>query len=270
MNANSTWRAWTYNGTVPGPTLHIRLGDNVQVHVINRLNLTHSWHMHYVGYNFTDDGSPANTIMNEGAGGMIPPGGSYTYNFTARTPGLFFYHDHSADHYPVMYMVAQGLYGTMIVDDSNTPKLDHDWTIMMAEIGAQVSGTNAPYYIMDGKGFTGGEGGLDTLYAQQGFAGIQAQINKTLLTFSMKVGQTARLDLVNIGDQTHTFHLHDIAMISEWWNPGQMWPAEVVPLDPGVAQAVIIQPTQPGLWLFHCHVLGHEDISMVGALLVTK
>jgi len=271
MNANSTWHAWTYNGTVPGPTLHIQLGDQVQVHVINHLNLVHSWHMHYVGYNFSDDGSPANVIMGIGAGAMISPGGQYTYNFTALSPGLFYYHDHAATaQYGVMYMVAQGLYGTMIVDDECTPTLAHDWPIMMGEIGAQVNGTDAPYYIMDGKGFNGGEGGLEQLFAKGGFSAIQAQINTTLLTFTMKVGQVARLDLINIGDETHTFHLHDIAMIGEWNNAGVAFPAEVVPLDPGVAQAVIIQPTQPGLWLFHCHVLGHEDISMVGALLVTS
>jgi FtsP/CotA-like multicopper oxidase with cupredoxin domain len=268
---NATWHAWTYNGTVPGPTLHVSVGDELVVRVINTLNLTHSFHLHFYGYNFSEDGSPANTITGVGTAAMIPPGGEYTYSFNATDAGIFEYHCHSADTFPVMYHMMQGLYGVVVVDNVvNPPKLDHDWTVVMGEMGPDVSGSGAPPYIMDGMGFSGGESGLVTLFQQGGLPAIEAQMNKTLLTFVMKVGQTARFNLANLGDVTHVFHIHDMKLVSEWVNPGKAYVDQDVPLESNTADSILVTPTQTGMWLMHCHVLSHEDTSMLGVLIVTN
>src|SRR5262249_28077819 len=72
FGGGNTWTAWTYNGTVPGPTLHVRPGEILRVHVTNRLNRVHSFHSH-MQYNPVEaDGSQVNTINNRGTGAMIP------------------------------------------------------------------------------------------------------------------------------------------------------------------------------------------------------
>jgi plastocyanin len=141
----------------------------------------------------------------------------------------------------------------------------------MAEIGPRVSGTGYAPYIMDSMGFPGGEPALVNLFAAQGLPGVAAQFNKTLLTFEATVGDTVRFDLFNPGAYlglTHTFHLHDSEMISEFANPGVPVPDAVVPLDPGVTEAILVTLDTPGVFLFHCHVVPHADAGMIGVLVV--
>jgi manganese oxidase len=265
---NATWHAWTYNGTVPGPTLYAYVGDMIQVTVYNHLNLIHSFHTHLVNYNFSSDGSQANVIVGMGAGGMIAPGQSYTYDLNATYAGIFYYHCHSADKFPISYHIAQGLYGIILVDDPNKPlHLADDFVVAMGETGPQVTGT-APPYIMDGKAFPGGEQALMNLYAAQGLSGVEATFNKTLLTFEAKVGETIRFDVINVGELVHSFHLHDAELISEFQNPGVPVPDAVIPLDPATADSVFVTLTQPGVFLFHCHVVEHADAGMIGVLVV--
>ncbi len=136
--SNAVWHAWTYNGTVPGPTLHAKVGEILQVTVINNLNLHHSFHTHLAPYSFDNDGSQANVITNVGAAGMIAPnGGSYVYQFQLTEAGLFYYHCHSSDGgYMINQHILQGLYGAIVVDKPDQPPV-RDNTIFMAEIGFQ-------------------------------------------------------------------------------------------------------------------------------------
>jgi len=267
---NAVWHAWTYNGTVPGPTLHAWVGDKLVVHVINRLDLMHSFHTHLVNYNFSNDASQANIIFGMGNGSMIMPGMSYTYYLNASYPGVFMYHCHSSDQHPISYHIGQGLYGVIVVEDPKhpPPTLAHDWTIAMAEMGPNVTGTGAAPFIMDGIGFPGGEQALMNLYYSQGITGVEATFNKTLLTFVAHVGDTVRFNLVNAGNLLHTFHLHDAELISEFQFPGVPYNDANVPLVPAATDSVLVTLHQVGLFLFHCHVVTHADAGMIGVLLV--
>ena len=266
---NAVWHAWTYNGTVPGPTLYAYVGDKIVVTVYNHLNLIHSFHTHLVNYNFNSDGSQANVIAGMGVGSMIAPGQNYTYYFNATYAGIFYYHCHSSDKFPISYHMAQGLYGIIMVDDPlHKPKIANDFVVTMGELGPQVTGTGAAPYIMDGIGFPGGEPALMNLYASQGFSGVAATINKTLLTFEAKVGETIRFDVIDVGNLVHSFHLHDAEIISEFANPGQPVPDAVLGLEPGTADSLLVTLTQPGIFLFHCHVVQHADAGMIGILIV--
>jgi plastocyanin len=266
---SEVWHAWTYNGTVPGPTMYANVGDTLEVKVYNQLGLIHSFHTHLDNYNFTSDGSQANVIVGLGAGAMIAPGQSYTYYLNATYAGIFYYHCHSADKYPVSYHIAQGLYGLIMVADPAHPvQVSHDYVVAMGELGPNTTGSGGAPYIMDGIGFPGGEGALMNLYATQGISGVEATFNQTLLAFQATVGQTIRFNVINVGEQVHSFHLHDAELISEWVNPGVPVPDAVVGLDPAEAESVFVTLTQPGVFLFHCHVVQHADLGMIGVLIV--
>ena len=266
---NATWHAWTFNGTVPGPTLYMVVGDTMIVTVYNELNLIHSFHTHLFDYDFKYDGSQANMITGIGGGAMIPPGGNYTYVLNATVPGIYFYHCHSSDHHMISYHIHQGLYGAIIVDPVVMPHIDKDFVVFMGEMGPEVTGTGAPPYIMNGMGIPGGEGTLMKLAETQGVSAVLQQANVTYAAFSAKVGQTARFNVINIGDQVHTFHMHDQSLISEWVTPGQEVPGNTIPLDPGTADSVLVNFTQPGVFLFHCHVVIHADEGMIGLMFVS-
>jgi nitrite reductase (NO-forming) len=93
--------AWTYNGTVPGPTLTATVGDRVIVHFINKTPLPHTVHLH------GDHPSEQDGVFEQ-----IPSNGTYTYDFIAQPAGALMYHCHVS---PVMQHVRMGLYGAFIV-----------------------------------------------------------------------------------------------------------------------------------------------------------
>jgi hypothetical protein len=80
------YNAWTFNNTIPGPTMRMTEGDHVQVTVYNSNSSTHahSLHMHSIHSGEVDG------VM--GPAGTIPPGGHYTYSFVASPYGVYPYH----------------------------------------------------------------------------------------------------------------------------------------------------------------------------------
>jgi hypothetical protein len=101
------FKAWTYNGTVPGPTMRMTEGDLVKITVINagNNNYSHSLHMHSI--------HPVEADGIDGPGANIIPGENYTYTFTAQPYGLYPYHCHVN---PVADHMNRGLYGMFIID----------------------------------------------------------------------------------------------------------------------------------------------------------
>jgi len=263
----AVWHAWTYNGTVPGTTIRVKVGELLRVKLVNKHNLVHSFHTHLTNYEFKYDGSQANVIGNDGAGAMVPPGGEYTYEFRPTAPGIYYYHCHSADSHHISGHIHQGLYGAIIVEDPDAPPMREE-VLFMAESGHEREG-NAPAYIMNGLGLPGGEPVLEQIYKEQGFAAVAAQLNKTVPAFNMTVNSPIKLHVINIGDQIHSFHMHSATHVSLATLDGKPWPANVVPLVPGQADTLLVNFTNPGLWLFHCHVVIHADQGMIGLFNVT-
>ena len=85
-NGLTFFDAWTFNGTIPGPTMRVTEGDLVRINVINSKenNHTHSLHLHST--------HPSNMDGVDGPGGYIKPGQNFTYVFTAQPYGVYPYH----------------------------------------------------------------------------------------------------------------------------------------------------------------------------------
>ncbi|MEX0799672.1 MAG: multicopper oxidase domain-containing protein [Dehalococcoidia bacterium] len=266
----NVWHAWTFKdadapaGSVPGPTLVVNVGEKLRVNVTNKLDIVHSFHTHFSNYDMESDGSQLNTITGIGAGAMIKPGGKWTYEFDPDTPGILYYHCHSADGgHHITEHIHQGLYGAIIVKDPNAPPV-RDEVVFMSEIGFDTEGDSLPPYIMNGLGLPGGEHALEQVFLDQGIEGVQAQFNKTLPVISAKVGEEMNVHVINIGDQIHSFHAHNVKHISKGTLQGDQWAGNVLPLVPGQADTLDFTFTKPGPWLFHCHVVAHADAGMIG------
>lgn len=276
----NVWHAWTYRnaddpndtGSVPGPTLVANVGEKLVVHVTNKLDLVHSFHTHMENYSLENDGSQLNTITGIGAGAMIQPGGTWTYEFSPTRPGTFYYHCHSADGgLHITDHIHQGLYGAIIIHDKDEPSHPNEQVLFMGEMGRETEGDAVPPYIMNGMGIPGGEATLETIFKEGGIGAVAEQFNKTVPVFDAKVNEELIIHLINIGDQIHTFHVHGVKLISREQLNGEPWPANVVPLTPGEVDSVSIAFTenQAALWLFHCHVVAHADAGMIGLINVT-
>lgn len=99
---------WAYDGRVPGPILRVRLGETLEVRLTNRLPQPTTIHWHGVRVPNAMDGVPGVTQD------PIPPGASFTYRFTPKDAGTFWFHPHVRGS----EQVERGLYGVLIVDDA--------------------------------------------------------------------------------------------------------------------------------------------------------
>ena len=266
----NVWHAWTYKeagaekGTVPGPTLEVTVGEKLKVNVTNKLDKVHSFHTHFSNYDIESDGSQINIITQKGAGAMIPPGESWTYEFEPTHAGILYYHCHSADGgNTISQHIHQGLYGGIVVKDPSEPPV-RDEVIFMSEIGFDTEGDQIPPYIMNGMGLPGGERALEDAYAAGGFDAVASQFNKTVPVITAKVGEEMHVHVVNIGDVIHSFHAHNVDHISLGTLRGDTWAGNLLPMVPGQADTLQFTFTKPGPWLFHCHVVAHADAGMIG------
>ena len=100
------------NGQWPLPVVQVDRGDRLLVHVHNQLgNDSTSIHFHGLYQNGTShmDGAVGVTQC------AIPPGSSFTYDFTVDQVGTYWYHAHIRGQYP------DGLRGVFVVNDPENP-----------------------------------------------------------------------------------------------------------------------------------------------------
>jgi CopA family copper-resistance protein len=92
------------NGTVPGPLIRLKQGQNVRLRVTNTLLQASSIHWHGVLVPFTMDGVPGVSFPG------IAPGSTFDYSFPIVQAGTYWYHSHSG------YQEQDGLYGPIVID----------------------------------------------------------------------------------------------------------------------------------------------------------
>ena len=102
--------ALSYNGGLPGPTLHLQPGDRLRVQLVNRLNNPTNLHVH--GLHVSPEGNGDNAFVT------VKPGASFDYDYQLppdHPPGVYWYHPHH--HGTVADQIFGGLYGAIIVSD---------------------------------------------------------------------------------------------------------------------------------------------------------
>jgi nitrite reductase (NO-forming) len=123
LDQRAAFRFWTFNRTVPGPFMRVRVGDTVEVRLRNHQD---SWMMHNVdihAVNGPGGGAEATTAA---------PGEEKAFRFKALNPGLFVYHCAVP---PVAQHISAGMYGMILVEPENgLPPVDSEFYIMQGEI----------------------------------------------------------------------------------------------------------------------------------------
>ncbi|MDG6996308.1 MAG: cupredoxin domain-containing protein [Nitrososphaerota archaeon] len=102
---NVTYDGWSFNGTIPGPTIWVNQCENVQFTLINNDTMAHSIDFHAAQVNWATVYAP------------VAPGQSLTFNFTPAYPGIFMYH---CGVPPVLEHIANGMYGVIIVNGTGS------------------------------------------------------------------------------------------------------------------------------------------------------
>ena len=102
------------NGTVPGPLIRLREGQNVRLRVTNTLDEDSSIHWHGLLVPFAMDGVPGVSFPG------IKPHSTFDYRFDVGQSGTYWYHSHSA------YQEEDGLYGPIVIDPAGTDPVAFD------------------------------------------------------------------------------------------------------------------------------------------------
>jgi len=111
-------RIWSFNGMLPGPEIRVRQGERLRVSVSNTLEEHTTVHWHGIRLPNAMDGVPHLTQT------PIAPGGRFVYEFDAVDAGTFWYHP----HFRSSEQVGRGLYGPLIIEETEPPRVDRDIT----------------------------------------------------------------------------------------------------------------------------------------------
>ncbi|HRI72824.1 MAG TPA: multicopper oxidase family protein, partial [Polyangium sp.] len=123
---------WTYEGSLPGPFVRAKPGDDLIVHFRNDLPSPTTIHWHGLRIPATMDGTPGHS-QDE-----VAPGGSFTYEFVLPDPGLYWYHPHFASSEQLGF----GLYGALLVDDPDEPEdLGDELVLVLSDIAVNDDGS---------------------------------------------------------------------------------------------------------------------------------
>ena len=176
-----------YNGSIPGPTLTVRQGSEIVVHVTNEGDLDTTVHWHGLRLENRYDGVPHETQA------PIPVGGEFTYRIQFPDPGLYWYHPHIRED----YTQELGLYGNIVVvpaEPDYWPPADRDLVLTLDDILLE-DGKVAPF------------SPSETTYAAMGrFGNLMLIAGETDHRATARVGEVVRLWLTNTAN-TRVFNV---------------------------------------------------------------
>jgi FtsP/CotA-like multicopper oxidase with cupredoxin domain len=219
---------------IPGPLLRARVGDRIVVHFKNLDTATrhsHSMHFHGVRYAPSSDGAFVPGVS--GRDGDVMPGMSWTYKLTAlpTSVGAWPYHDHSR---AMDESIAGGMYGMLSILGRHEQAPDREFVVVFAAMG--------PFQSIDGRAFVG-----------------------NTPVFRSTVGDLVQWDVMAMGSEHHSFHVHG----HRWITPGGV-PRDTVTVGPAESFRVRWREADPGRWLYHCHVEDHMAAGMIGIYTVKR
>jgi nitrite reductase (NO-forming) len=114
-------RVWTFNGSVPGPVIRVKVGDTVRIHLKNPATnqLPHSIDFHASQVAWNDEMTSIN------------PGEEKLYEWTADYAGVWMYHCGTS---PALHHIANGMYGMVIVEPAEgLPPVDNEFALVQSE-----------------------------------------------------------------------------------------------------------------------------------------
>jgi manganese oxidase len=213
---------------IPGPLLRARVGDKLLVHFKNMdtaFHRVHSMHFHGVHYRPSSDGAYLPGFSGRDA--AVKPGHSYTYTLRAGSDsvGVWPYHDHSQS---MEESIAGGMYGMLSILGPGQQRPDREFEVVFAPMGQ--------FQTIDGRAFVG-----------------------NTPVFTSKVGETVQWDVMAMGSEHHTFHVH-----GHRWKAPDGSDRDTQTLGPAETFVFRWREEDPGTWLYHCHVEAHMMAGMIG------
>lgn len=248
---------WTYNGTVPGPFVRVRVNDTVRVHFYNdpTSSVTHSVDFHAVS------GPGGGAAVDQAA-----PGEWGNFTFLARVPGLYVYHCGTPN---IPTHIANGMFGMILVQPANPlPPVDEEFYVVESELyldwpihtlgnqlfnGTALLAGHPTYVVFNGR-----------YYAFTGAHALRAHVNDTVRFYFGDIGPS----------DFSAFHVIGTILDTAWLNGDLVDPPshdlQTVPVAPGDALVADIRMVYPGNFTVVDHsIVNAVDKGAVAILSVT-
>ena len=167
-----------YNGSIPGPTLHVDQDSEITIEATNLGDVDATLHWHGLRLENRFDGVPDETQA------PIPHGETFTYRLSFPDPGFYWYHPHIRED----FAQEMGLYAGIIVEPTDPdywPPVDRQLAITLDDVLIE-DGRMAPFH-RAGPTFT----------AMGRFGNVMLINGQTEYRAEAAVGEVVRLHLVN-------------------------------------------------------------------------
>ena len=245
---------WGYNGQIPGPVIQVDVGDEVEVIVDNELPMGTDVHWHGVRVPNDQDGVAPLTQD------LIQAGESFTYRFTATEPAIGMYHPH---HHGQMKL-PNGMFGAFLIGEVGV-----DIPFPSGEIGGKQVPEDIDVVAE-----------IPMILNDAGSIGLSINGKSFPATEPIVVeeGDWFVIHYYNEGLQIHPMHLHQMPQLvfakDGFPLDAPQW-EDTVNVAPGERYSVLVQATDPGVWVLHCHILTHAEraegmFGMVTAVIVEE
>ena len=195
--------ATTINGTIPGPLLRFREGDDVTIRVTNQLKEDTSIHWHGLLVPNPMDGVPGVNFPG------IHPGETFVYQFPLRQYGTYWYHSHSGLQEQV------GHYGPLIIDPTEPEpfQYDREYVVMLSDWSFE-----DPHKILDNLKkqaayYNFQRRTVGDFFSDVGRDGLRATIQDRLAWAKMRMSP---IDISDVTGSTYTYLLNGLPPASNW------------------------------------------------------
>ncbi|GAA2874717.1 hypothetical protein GCM10010517_35460 [Streptosporangium fragile] len=242
-------RMWTFNGTVPGPTLRGRVGDVFTVTFVNTGTMGHGLDFH------------AGAVAPDGPMRTIGPGERLTYRFRADFAGAWLYH---CSTMPMTQHIANGMYGAVVVDPPDLPRVDREYLLVQGELHLGRPGDEAQVAKIregrpDGWMFNGTAAGYD-------HAPLTARTGERVRIWAVAAGPSSGTALHVVGVPFDTVYKEGAYMLRKG-GPGGAQVLDLAPAQGGFAE---LEFPEPGRYPLVDHAMrraeaGAHGIFVVGA-----